>query len=73
MSSVYKIIAIVLASRLKLVMKGIIAQPQSAFVEGRQILDSVFIANEYIEDRRLSSRNGVLCKLDLEKAYDHVN
>lgn len=73
LSSVYKIISKVLASRLKLVMKGIIVQPQCAFVEGRQILDSVLIANECIENRRLSSRNSLLCKLDMQKSYDHVN
>lgn len=73
LSSVYKIISKVLSSRLKRAMKGIIAQPQSTFVERRQILDSVLNDNECIKDRRLSGKNGVVCKLDLEKAYDHVN
>lgn len=50
LSSVYKIISKVLTSRLKSVMKGLIVQPQSAFIEGRQILDSILIANECIED-----------------------
>lgn len=36
-------------------------------------MDSVLIAKECIEDRRMSGRNGLLCKLDMEKAYDHVN
>lgn len=59
--------------RLKLVMKNIISKPQSAFFQGRQILDSVLITNECIEDKRLSSRNGIMYKLDLEKAYACVN
>lgn len=54
-------------------MDNVIAQPQSAFIKGRQILDSVLIANVCIEDMRLSSRNGLICKFDLKKAYDHVN
>lgn len=33
----------------------------------------MLIANECIEDRRLLGRNGVICKLDLKKAYNCVN
>lgn len=73
LSSVYKILSKVLTFRLKLVMKGLIAQPQSAFVKGRQILNSILIANECIEDRRFYRQNGLICKFDLEKAYDHVH
>lgn len=54
-------------------LKNIISFPQGAFIEGRQILNGVLIANECIEDSRWSGRSGVICKLDLEKAYDHVN
>jgi hypothetical protein len=72
-SGVYKIIVKVLANRMRRVMDKIISKPQNAFVKGRQILDSVLIANECLDSRLKAEVPGVLCKLDMEKAYDHVN
>ncbi|RVX00254.1 putative mitochondrial protein [Vitis vinifera] len=45
---------------------------RSAFVQGRQILDAVLIANEIVDERRRSGEEGVVFKIDFEKAYDHV-
>ncbi|RVX08241.1 Transposon TX1 uncharacterized 149 kDa protein [Vitis vinifera] len=71
-TSLYKIIAKVLLGRLRGVLHETIHSTQGAFVQGRQILDAVLIANEIVDERRRSGEEGVVFKIDFEKAYDHV-
>ena len=73
LGGLYKWLAKVLANRLKVCLSKVISKGQNAFVEGRQILDAVLVANEVIDSIVRGNSCGTLCKLDLVKAYDHVN
>jgi hypothetical protein len=68
--SLYKIISKLLASRVKQVMSEVISDHQNAFIKGRQILDSVLIANEAINFMKKKKSKGYLFKLDFHKAFD---
>jgi hypothetical protein len=69
----YKIISKVLANRLKSVLGKVVSHSQTAFIKGRQILDSVLMANECVDSRIRFGTPSIIFKLDLEKAYDHVS
>ena len=69
----HKILAKVLANRLKMVVGQVVSETQNAFVEGRQILDAALIANEVVDALLQRKLSGVVCKLDIEKAYDHLD
>ena len=51
----------------------VVSKAQRDFVERRQILDAVLIANGAIDSVLKINENGILCKLDIEKTYDNVD
>ncbi|CAN0856996.1 LINE-1 retrotransposable element ORF2 protein [Linum grandiflorum] len=70
--STYKILSKCLMFRFRNALKEVIAPNQCAFLEGRQITEASLLANEVIDSRRASGKNGLVFKLDLEKAFDTV-
>ncbi|XP_057811281.1 uncharacterized protein LOC131025504 [Salvia miltiorrhiza] len=72
-NSLYKVLAKVLALRMKKVMNLIISERQSAFVEGRCILDGVVTLNEIVEEAKRKKKGTILFKDDFAKAYDTVD
>lgn len=72
----HKLIAKVLANRLKNILPSIITDIQSAFVLERNITDNVLIAFEllhYMKQKKKGGEGEVALKLEVNKAYDRVD
>ena len=72
---VYKVIAKLLADRIKPLLHDLICPTQGAFVSGRSIHDNSVIIQEVIHSmKKKSGQEGyVAMKIDLQKAYDRLN
>jgi hypothetical protein len=68
----YKVLAKMLANRLKLVINKIIYETQSAFIKGTHILDGILFANVVVDDAKKLNKELIMFKVDFEKAYDSV-
>lgn len=51
----------------------LVSNSQGAFVKDKEISNGILIANELVDGRRRSKEQGLVCKIDLEKAYDKVD
>jgi hypothetical protein len=72
----YKVVAKVLANKLKGVLNKCISDNQSAFVPGRSVLDNVMAAIElvhYMKAKTRGKQGDAALKLDISKAYDRID
>jgi len=71
--SLYKILAKLLANRLRRVVGKEVSESQTTFVQDRQIMDGLLIANEAVDEARKFKKELLLFKVDFEKAYDSID
>jgi hypothetical protein len=63
---------IVATIRLSMVFHHVVDPSQTAFMQERNILDGVAILHETVHELHSKKLNGVILKIDFEKAYDEV-
>lgn len=59
--------------RLGPLMPKLINPCQNGFIKGRNIMNGVLALNEILREAKCCKQQGVVLKLDFEKAYDKVN
>jgi retron-type reverse transcriptase len=63
----------VLTNRLASSITSVIRDFQYGFIKGRYIMDGVVSLHEIIHEVKWKKQNGLIFKVDFEKAYDKVN
>ncbi|CAI5955220.1 unnamed protein product [Closterium sp. NIES-64] len=73
LSFTYKVIARVVADRMKKVMHEVISPEQFGFLPGRKLLDAVGLVADVIEAARNKDHDWYLLLVDFRKAFDSVS
>lgn len=73
-TTLYKILAKLLAKRLQSILPDIIHPAQAAFLKGRSLEDNILLAHELLRGFHLPTHRKAMClKVDLQKAFDSVS
>ncbi|MCO5551279.1 hypothetical protein L7F22_004778 [Adiantum nelumboides] len=73
LSSVYKILAKLISSRLRPYLLDLIHTSQTGFVQDRYILDNLFCLHQAMDWARTSATPLAIVLFDFEKTYDRVD
>jgi hypothetical protein len=73
LNCLYNWITKCLTIRLESVAARIIHKSQTAFIKGRNIMNSVLALHEILHETKIKRKVGVILKLDFEKTYDNIN
>ncbi|WVZ53969.1 hypothetical protein U9M48_004850 [Paspalum notatum var. saurae] len=68
----FKIFTKVITNRITSIAARVIKPTQTAFLPGRNIMEGAVILHETIHELHTKKQNGVVFKIDFEKAYDKV-
>lgn len=72
-NTVYKVIAKVMANRLKKILCKIIAPNQNGFILGRKITGSILLISEVVHSLKVNHTSSMVIKVDVCKVYDKVS
>lgn len=70
---IYKVISMVMVKRLKPLLLNLVSHEQTGFVQPHKILDGIITTQETIHSLKKMKVKGMMIKLDLSKAYDHLS
>eukprot|EP00253_Pinus_taeda_P007884 PITA_07884 len=70
---VYKMISMGVVDRLKPLLPSLVAEEQSGYVEGRQILNNIIKSHEVVHTLTNKRHMGMIMQLDIAEVYDKVN
>ncbi|CAI7905344.1 unnamed protein product [Closterium sp. NIES-54] len=73
LSTVYKVLAKVLATRLKKVLHEVISEDQVGFLSGRKLADAVTVVADAIEAEASSREDWFLLMVDFQKSFDSIS
>ncbi|CAI5482443.1 unnamed protein product [Closterium sp. Yama58-4] len=73
LSAIYKIVAKLLANRMKKVLSQVISGNQFGFVRGRRLADAVKVVADTIDAAITGKEDWYLLLVDFQKAYDSVS
>jgi hypothetical protein len=69
----FKIFTKVATNRISQIAKKVISPFKTAFLPGRNTMEGVIVLHETIHKMHRKKQNGLIFKIDFEKAYDKIN
>ncbi|XP_058753770.1 uncharacterized protein LOC131626954 [Vicia villosa] len=71
--SIYKILAKILAARMRGVLDKLVLPNQTAFVPDRSMMDGVLMVNEILDWAKRKKKGCLILKVDFKKAYKSIS